>query len=326
MARVYGHSNATKFYAAVALCVSAVVIGILVRRPKTSHAAGGREGTSDVVQWCATGLDAIPGGGCLALPSSPGQGTPLLVYLHGRYAPNATADELDRQQRVAKLGTARGFAVLALRGAQNQCSDPKLADWWCWPSNERNADTGPAFVERWQPSLDAVNEQIGSGPRYLLGFSNGGYFATLIATRALFPFDAVTVAHAGPVQPTRAVGNKTPMLLVTADEDASNDEMIRLSSELAREKWPAQIVAREGGHSLPDWDIEMALTFFVRSRNEKVPLDPPLSTRAPKRTEPDAAVAENDPAPKTAPEPESTPDASTSEDAGGASDTPDGSL
>lgn len=322
MARVYGHSNATKFYVAVALCVSAVVIGVLVRRPKTSHAAGGREVTSEIIPWCATGLEAIPGGGCLALPSSPGQGTPLLVYLHGRYAPNAAADELDRQQRVAKLGTARGFAVLALRGAQNQCTDSKLADWWCWPSNERNADTGPAFVERWQPALDVVNEQLGAGPRYLLGFSNGGYFATLIATRALFPFDAVTVAHAGPVQPTRAVGNKVPMLLVTADEDASNDEMIRLSSELAREKWPAQIVAREGGHSLPDWDIEMALTFFVRSRNEKVPLDPPLSTRAPRRTEPDAAVAENDPTPRTAPEPESTPDASTSDDAGSISDTP----
>ncbi|AKV00643.1 hypothetical protein AKJ09_07306 [Labilithrix luteola] len=322
MARAYGHSSATKFYAAVALCVGAVVIAILIRRPKFSHAAPGREGTSDVIAWCATGLDPISGGGCLALPSAAGQGTPLLIYLHGRYAPNASADELDRQQRVAKLGTSRGFAVLALRGAQNQCSDPLLASWWCWPSNERNADTGPAFVERWQPALDVVNEQLGSGPRYLLGFSNGGYFATLIATRALFPFDAVTVAHAGPVQPTRAVGNKVPMLLITADEDASNDEMIRLSGELAREKWPAQIVAREGGHSLPDWDIEMALTFFVRSRSEKVPLDPPLSTRAPKRSEVDAAVVENDPAPKTAPEPESTPDAGAIDDAGSTPNDP----
>ena len=40
------------------------------------------------------------------------------------------------------------------------------------------------------------------------------------------------------------------------------------------------MVAREGGHALPDWDIEIAMTFFARTRTEKIPLAPPLANRS----------------------------------------------
>ncbi|MCL2723424.1 MAG: hypothetical protein FWD69_03215 [Polyangiaceae bacterium] len=275
-----------KYYGAIALGTAAVVVGILVRGQRRSVAAEPPlpppDAGQDIVAWCADGLEPIAGGGCFAEPSEPKEDpVPLIVYLHGRFPQSVAADELDRQARVARMGTEHGYAVLALRGTRGQCTDPKLADYICWPSNERNAGDGPAFVARWQSAFSAVEERIGKGRRLLLGFSNGGYFATLIATRALSPFDAVVIAHAGPVAPTRAIGEKIPLLLITADDDPSNDEMMRLSGELARETWPAEIVTRESGygHALPNWDIDMALTFFTRVRTEDIPLDPPLSTR-----------------------------------------------
>jgi predicted esterase len=263
-----------------------VAVALEIVGPETQHssAAGPSAASADrgqgIVAWCANGLEPIAGGGCFAEPSDPKETpVPLVVYLHGRYPASVPADELDRQARVARLANERGYAALALRGIRGQCTDPRLANYICWPSNERNEGDGPAFVARWETAFAAVEQRIGSGPRLLFGFSNGGYFATMIATRALASFDAVAIAHAGPVAPTRALGAKTPILLITADDDPSNDEMRKLSNEFTLADWPANIVTRESGfgHALPDWDISMALTFFERARTEDMPLDPPLS-------------------------------------------------
>jgi len=237
-----------------------------------------------IVEWCADGLTAIAGGGCLGAPAkTDGKRTPLLVYVHGRYSPKTVSDELARQRRVARMGTARGFGVLALRGTQGECTQPELADTWCWPSNPRNADHGAAYVERFAPALQAAKAQLGDGPTVLLGFSNGAYFATLIATRGLFHFDAIAIAHGGPVPPTRAAGVTPPLLLLTADDDPSDGEMRQLDSELAREKWPHELVSREGTHELPEVDIDFALTFFDRALREPLPLKPPLQPPRPRR-------------------------------------------
>jgi dienelactone hydrolase len=234
--------------------------------------------------WCAEGLSPISGNGCFAAPEgATKKDTPLIVYLHGIYDQRADADELDRQRRVAKLGTQRGFAVLALRGLEGGCSaDPEFATKWCWPSNERTAARGPVTVNEWKPALRAAARAGAAGRRYVLGFSNGGFFAGLLAVRAWFEAEAFVVANAGPVEPVRALGLKPPLLLMSADDDASQEGMMRLDDELAREGWLHENYARAGTHELTDDEIDAALTFFVRLRNEKLPLNPPLSAHRPR--------------------------------------------
>ncbi len=124
--------------------------------------------------------------------------------------------------------------------------------------------------------MAAARTRIGPGPTNLLGFSNGAYFATLIATRALGGFDAIAIAHGGPVPPTHAAGATPPLLLITADDDLSDGEMRQLDAELTRERWAHELVSREGGHELPEWDVNIALTFFTRTRKERL-LAPPLA-------------------------------------------------
>jgi predicted esterase len=231
--------------------------------------------------WCGPGLTPTPSGGCFAVPAEPGVNVPLLLYLHGRYSPRTLSEELVRQARVARLGNAKRFAVLAMRGVQGECTQEELADTWCWPSNPRKLADAPAFVLRLESAIAEARERLGPGPNVLLGFSNGAYFATLIATRSLGGFDAIAIAHGGPVPPTHAVGTKPPVLLITADDDLSDGEMRQLDAELTRERWAHEIVAREGGHELPDWDVEMALTFFARVQRERLPLAPPLQPPRP---------------------------------------------
>jgi predicted esterase len=241
-------------------------------------------------EWCPGGFDPLPGDACLASPPERRTPPPIVLYLHGRYARDAATDEVDRQGRLAARATARGFAVLALRGRIGACRAPELATWYCWPSNAQSADGAAAIVETWRGTLAEVGQRLGSPPRrFVLGFSNGGYFAGLLAVRGLFDADAFVIAHGGPVEPVRALRGKPPLLLLSADDDVAQDDMIRFDEELTRELWAHDSYARSGGHGLTDQDIDAALMFFMRAE-DRMPLDPPLSLHRAVRHSRDAAV------------------------------------
>jgi dienelactone hydrolase len=140
-------------------------------------------------------------------------------------------------------------------------------------------------VGEWKPALRAAARAGAGGRRYVLGFSNGGFFAGLLAVRALFDADAFVVGNAGPVEPVHALGTKPPLLLMSADDDASQDGMMRLDDELTREGWLHENYARAGTHELTDDEIDAALTFFVRLRSEKLPFSTPLSSHRPRARE-----------------------------------------
>jgi predicted esterase len=278
----------------VALAVFVLLVSLVVRaamrRPSVDE--------NGVVQadWCATGLEPVGDACFAAAPESKA----LIVYLHGRYTPETEGEEKERQARVARMATASGFSVIAFRGKQGGCVGPELATYFCWPSNEKTQDAGPETVTSWSASLASVEKRIGNVPRYLLGFSNGAYFAALITTRALMPFDAVAIVSGGPVEPTKAFGAKPPILLVTADDDGAQDEMLRLESELARERWPKTLASREGPHALTDFDVDMALKFFQRA---------PIPTRRPIHSVDAAAITtppEEDAGAAAAPPPDDT--------------------
>lgn len=234
-----------------------------------------------LADWCAPGYEPIAGG-CLALSDSADVPQPLVVYLHGRYAEDAATEEVDRQRRLGAAAVARGLAVLALRGRLGECTSTELARWFCWPSNEQNEDGAATFVNAWAGTLREAHRRARSKTQLVLGFSNGAYFAGLLATRGLLDADAFVIAHGGPVEPVRASGATPPLLLLSADDDVAQDDMIRLDGELTREGWPHDSYARAGPHGLPDQDIDAALAFFARA-HEALPLDPPLPLHRPSR-------------------------------------------
>jgi dienelactone hydrolase len=256
-------------------------------------------------EWCPLGYEPLPGDGCLAAPSERTAPTPLVLYLHGRYARDAATDEIDRQRRLAARATARGVAVLALRGQLGACRAPELATWYCWPTSEQSANDTASVVDAWRGPLAEVSARLGPPHgRFVLGFSNGGYFAGLLAVRGLFDADAFVIAHGGPVEPVRALRGKPPLLLLSADDDVAQDDMIRFDEELVHELWAHDSYARSGSHGLTDQDIDAALTFFTRAK-DRMPLDPPLPLHRAVRHTRDAAV---DPAPVQRDDSEATPD------------------
>jgi predicted esterase len=255
--RLFWLSCATSVLAACLLLVS------------TSPARAAEEDNSPdapVVRWCGRGLEPVAGGGCYAAPDATTEPLPLIIYLHGLFEPGPLEEaERERQARLAQQAVAAGFAVLALRGAEGECAlTPENATKICWPSNEKKANDAPRFVEGWEPAMQAAESRHAVSQRFVLGFSNGGYFAGLIALRDLYDADAFVIDGAGPVEPVKAIGPKRPMLLLSGRSDAAHHEMLRLDEELADELWPHEHRVREGGHDLTESDIATALPFFQR--------------------------------------------------------------
>ncbi len=258
----------------------AALVAWVSRPVAAQEAVAPPDAGAPATSWCADGLEAIDSDACFAAPADERLPETLVVYLHGRYDDVGAGEELDRQTRLARLATERGFAVLALHGVRGECNAPGYASHFCWPSNERNEGDGPTFAARVRASIARARERLGPGKDVLLGFSNGGYFAELVATRGLVPFDAVAVAHGGPVGAIDRVPERAPPMLLVTSDDAADPEMRKLDAQLAAARWPHTLVAREGGHSLPDWDLDVVLTFFARELADGFPLDPPLESRS----------------------------------------------
>ena len=112
-----------------------------------------------------TGIRPLPGiaGGRLLAPSPGRAAQPLvIVYLHGRYARTSPGDETDRQRRLAARAGARGWDVLALRGALGGCQSAELSDWYCWPTGDNQAAAAAAVVAGWMAPLAEVSRRTGT--------------------------------------------------------------------------------------------------------------------------------------------------------------------
>ena len=157
--------------------------------------------------------------------------------------------------------------MLALRGHVGQCSAPEYATRVCWPSNERNEGAGPSYVDEWRAPLAAADKRGATGHRYVFGFSNGGYFSGLLAQRAWFPARAFVVARGGPVEPVHGPDEKPPMLLTLSEDDPSHDEMVKLDGDLTHDGWVHDQFMSQGGHALPDADIDAAIAFFLKQEH-----------------------------------------------------------
>ncbi len=229
---------------------------------------------------CAPELSPIESGACWGAPTMH-QDAPVIVYFHGRYDKALLKEELERQGRLAKRALAKGYAVLALPGEQGACHQPDMANWICYPLHDNTAGEVERFMASWRGAFDRAARES-RGPRYVLGFSNGGYFAGLLATRyGMRDVRAYAIAGAGSVASmpiTQPVANAPPVLLLTGDDDPSAPDTAVMMGDLSRMKWPYDAYARAGTHMLAEGDIDAALTFFERSGRESLPLSPPIAS------------------------------------------------
>jgi poly(3-hydroxybutyrate) depolymerase len=165
-----------------------------------------------------------------------------------------------------RVAVQRGFAVIIPRGKRGQCAwRTELKNHFCWPQDAEDTESMKMIIAEWEKVLwqvDAVLEG-GTHKRYVLGFSNGGFFASFIATHGLFPGQAYAIVNGGPLAPPSAKAKPLPIMLVTAqDAPEAAPKMKELHETLRNVSWPHAFCPRSGGPALTADDVEVALRFF----------------------------------------------------------------
>lgn len=212
--------------------------------------------------WCPERFEVGPNDTCFAIPERANRDTPVLVYLHGMYTGHGSPEEW------AAVTTAvhRGFAVVIPRGKRGLCAwRAELKDHFCWPQDPEDTQTIKDLVSEWERVLWQVDALLegGTHKRYVLGSANGAFFASVLATHALFPGQAYALVNGGapgwPLVKAKAI----PMMLVTgkdAGEDAAKVQ--ELHETLAKATWAHAFCPRAGAANLTNDDVESALRFF----------------------------------------------------------------
>jgi predicted esterase len=149
--------------------------------------------------WCAQGWIGLDDHTCFHVPEEVIAGMPLIIVLHGAISPDTLPSSL--QAAAQEAADALGFIALFPRGRQGLCAwDPSVEGYYCWPTRRVHVDAeAPALLEEMM-SAEALLQQllgINFGRRYVIGFSNGGYFASYIGLEGLIDVDGIGLVGAG---------------------------------------------------------------------------------------------------------------------------------
>lgn len=234
--------------------------------------------------WCPDGFEQGPDDTCFAIPDTHDKETPVLVYLHGMFEGHGSPAEWS----AVREATQRGFAVVVPRGRRGLCAwKPELRDHFCWPQDGEDVPTMRTMIAGWEKVFWQVDTLLGRGThrRYLLGFSNGGYFASFMTTHGLFTPAATAVVDGGSLGPP----NKTPpvpLMLVAEESDARGEaagagpsagKMKSLDAELSRTGWNHVLCQRRAATTIAPDDVRAALGFFKHEADGSLRATPPVS-------------------------------------------------
>lgn len=239
--------------------------------------------------WCPEHFEAGPSDTCFAIPENAGKDTPILVYLHGMYQGHGSPEEW----AAVSVATKHGFAVVIPRGKRGLCAwRAELKEHFCWPQDAEDTHSIKSLVAEWDRVLWQVDALLegGTHKRYVLGSSNGGYFASFLATHSMFPGQAYAVVNGGPMGPPSGKAKPVPMLLVAGQQDASEQpsqsSMKELHETLAKASWAHGFCPRPGAATLTTADVESAVRFFkhdadgsLKVQNGTYPCDGAVAAR-----------------------------------------------
>jgi predicted esterase len=141
-----------------------------------------------------------------------------------------------------------------------------VASSWCWPTNQQAVDAeSAALFAEWKDAEARIEDAIGArlSRRYVLGFSNGGYFAAFLSVEALFPIDGAGVVGAGRtfVDESLTGAARPPFYIAVGANEAESTrrDAEHLASVLSLRGFPTEYVVHAGrGHELREDDLESA--------------------------------------------------------------------
>lgn len=228
--------------------------------------AGGAPWQAVETDWCAAdGWLGLDGHTCFYAPDTIAQPPVVLFFLHGMMPPGTSPAGMQKIARAA--ADTHGFVAVFPRGAQGLCAwDASVMEWWCWPTSRKTVDESAAgLIAGWTGAQKVLEGAIGIvfQRRYVLGFSNGGYFASFVGLEGLFATDGVGVVAAGRafIDEMLMPPEGTPFYVAVGamDQDSVKNSAQNLASVLDKHKWTNDFILHsDRGHEVRADDFDGA--------------------------------------------------------------------
>lgn len=216
---------------------------------------------------CPDGFEAVGPDACLEAPRPLLRPDKLVVYLHGMLAANADWSATPEFKVVGAEAKRRGYTLIAMRGELGLCYWGKeVKDYYCWPSDRSMQVELGRTLKRMGDVLTRVGERLGTrlGEPLYAGFSNGGFFLSMLASESKIPARGYAVLHAGSVTGQQFTAERArPTILLAAKSDVVQlPTMRRLEQLLGEAGWKTTFNLRDGAHEVTAVDAKAMFEFF----------------------------------------------------------------
>ncbi len=236
--------------------------------------------------WCAPELETLPGDVCYAKGPAAGARRTLVVFLHG-LTPAGGTSQYALQRGITAFGKRLGYAVLAPRG-RTGVGPGRKADTVAWPTGEEPRRLyEDAVLDGILQAQAAVEAREGApfDEVFVMGFSNGAYYASSLALRGRLDVDGYAVfaggsAPKGTERAARATKNRRPVFVGIASRDDTAKKGRELAKLLDRVRWPHETSSRPVGHVVADAQLERAVAYLrgtVDARRSKAGAATPVA-------------------------------------------------
>ncbi|WP_437539073.1 dienelactone hydrolase family protein [Sorangium sp. So ce726] len=220
--------------------------------------------------WCSAGWIGLDDHTCFHVPETAPRGAPILYVLHGAMAPDSLP--VDLQAIAAGAAEALGAVAVFPRGRPGLCTwDPSVETYSCWPTRRETVDAAaPALIDEWMRAEALMERILGEtfGGRYVMGFSNGGYFASYVALEGLVAVDGAALVGAGRmvIEEHLFSEERPPIFIAVGELELASTiaSAENLADVLTQHGWEHELVVHPGrGHEIHADDFSRAWETWV---------------------------------------------------------------
>lgn len=232
------------------------------------------ESTPPAPRWCVDSQEQLESQSCVANVDA--EEDTLILFLHGVIAPDTTW-QWTQQRAAARAGQRHHAVVLSPRGRRGH--GPRgMEDWWTWPTSAKAQSLlEQELLAEWRRDLQQL-EQRRERPFqrvYVLGFSNGAYYATSLALRGAFAADGYGLFAGGAAgawleRSAKRLQRRPPIYVGWGSQDRARRDPSGLLRLLRALGWPAAGQERKQvGHTMTDSMVDAAFTLFHARQRER---------------------------------------------------------
>ncbi len=240
----------------------------------SSDAAPGTAG-KPASDWCGPGIEALAADVCyVAGPNKDVSRRTLVIFLHG------LTDEGSGWQHkmitgLGRAGKAHDFSLLFPRG-RTGIGPGKKEKQIAWPTGEsaRKALEDEVIAE-WTAARAEIEKRDGKpfDEVFVMGFSNGAYYASSLALRGKLDVDGYGVfaggsAPKGTTTSAALVKRRRPVFVGVASKDETAKKGRELVKALKSLGWTHKSDTRPVGHVVADGQLGRALEFLRDERDK----------------------------------------------------------